>query len=224
MKAFVLLLAFSCPIFGQSIRPRQVEISPDKVEIDKPNIELSDAFHKAAERSMSKSKVSKKLNFSIKVPELSGKLNWVLPKSKTKLSDTYGTRHGRHAGIDAPTPVGTPVYACGTGTVVKSFCDQKNGNLICVETNVNGCVYRVTTIHASRNLVKKGQQVQAGQVIQLSGNKGHSTGPHAHIKVEKKIGDRFKTINPQNAPWDVELQAKRRIPKSTHKRLKKRRR
>lgn len=224
MKALVMVLAFICPVFGQSIRPRQVEISPDKVEIEQPTIQLSDAFHKAAEKSVSKSKVPKKLSFSIKVPNLSGKLNWVLPKAKNQLSDTFGTRHGKHAGIDAPTPVGTPVYACGNGTVVKSLCDRKNGYLICVETKLNGCVYRVTTIHASRNLVRKGQMVQAGQVIQLSGNKGHSTGPHAHIKVEQKIGDKFKTINPQNAPWDVELHSKRRTPKSNHKFHKKRRR
>jgi murein DD-endopeptidase MepM/ murein hydrolase activator NlpD len=222
MKALVLILAFICPVFGQS-RPRLVEVTPDKVEIDQPKIQLSDAFHKAAESFASKAKDVKKLNFSLKVPNLAGKLNWVLPKTQNKLSDTFGTRHGKHKGVDAPTPVGTPVYSCGNGTVVKALCDRRNGNLVCVETKVNGCVYRVTTIHASRNTVTIGQKVNAGQVIQLSGNKGHSTGPHAHVKVEKKIGDKFITINPQTAPWDVELLSKRRIPKSNHHAKKRKR-
>jgi murein DD-endopeptidase MepM/ murein hydrolase activator NlpD len=39
--------------------------------------------------------------------------------------------------------------------------------------------------HASRLLVRDGDEVAAGQVIVLSGNTGRSTAPHLHFEVRR---------------------------------------
>ena len=47
--------------------------------------------------------------------------------------------------------------------------------------------YRTMYGHASRLLVTAGDQIDAGQVIALSGTTGRSTAPHLHF--EKRRGD-----------------------------------
>jgi murein DD-endopeptidase MepM/ murein hydrolase activator NlpD len=39
--------------------------------------------------------------------------------------------------------------------------------------------------HASRLIVVEGDDVQAGQVIALSGNSGRSTAPHLHFEIRR---------------------------------------
>ena len=47
--------------------------------------------------------------------------------------------------------------------------------------------------HASKLLVKKGQEVYRGQAIGKIGTTGRSTGPHLHFEIRKYK----KAINPQ---------------------------
>jgi murein DD-endopeptidase MepM/ murein hydrolase activator NlpD len=46
--------------------------------------------------------------------------------------------------------------------------------------------------HASRVLVVEGDDIQAGQVIALSGSSGRSTAPHLHFEIRRD----GKTLDP----------------------------
>lgn len=88
-----------------------------------------------------------------------------------------------HHGMDFKTPVGTPIKAPWAGTVTQTNWNWgANGN--CVEIAfANGTTGKF--LHLSENKVKAGDRVTAGAVIALSGNTGHSTGPHLHYQLEK---------------------------------------
>ena len=63
-----------------------------------------------------------------------------------------------------------------------------NGN--CVEVRHSDGVL-AKYLHLSENKVEPGDRVSAGDVLALSGNTGHSTGPHLHYQLNdgKKVVD-----------------------------------
>jgi murein DD-endopeptidase MepM/ murein hydrolase activator NlpD len=84
--------------------------------------------------------------------------------------------------FDIAVPVGTPVKTTMDGKVVHAgWNDQGYGNLVIVE---NGS-YRTYYAHLSSIPVAVGDQVEAGTIVGLSGNTGHSTGPHLHYEIRK---------------------------------------
>jgi len=86
-----------------------------------------------------------------------------------------------HDGIDYGLPLGTPVLAAGSGTVIASGWDTTGfGNRIEIDMG-NG----IDTLygHLSSLGVAVGQTVSAGQQIGLSGSTGNSSGPHLHFSV-----------------------------------------
>jgi len=94
-----------------------------------------------------------------------------------------------HAGIDLGVKSGTPVYATGSGTVVRAGRNGGYGNMVEIR-HVNGLKTRYA--HLSRIFVKEGQKVAAGQKIAASGSTGRSTGPHLHYEVR----DGKTAVNP----------------------------
>ena len=88
-----------------------------------------------------------------------------------------------HHGMDFKTPVGTPIKAPWAGVVTQANWNWgANGN--CIEIAfANGNTGKF--LHLSENKVKAGDRITAGEVIALSGNTGHSTGPHLHYQLEK---------------------------------------
>jgi murein DD-endopeptidase MepM/ murein hydrolase activator NlpD len=90
--------------------------------------------------------------------------------------------HAGHMAFDIAVPVGTPVKTTMDGKVVYAgWNTQGYGNLVIVE---NGS-YRTYYAHLSSIPVSVGAQVAAGSVIGLSGNTGHSTGPHLHYEIRQ---------------------------------------
>ena len=90
--------------------------------------------------------------------------------------------HGYNA-VDLAAPVGTPIYASAAGTVIISLngiWNQGYGNYIVV-SHPNGT--QTLYAHASKLLVKVGQQVKQGDMIALVGSTGKSTGPHLHFEI-----------------------------------------
>jgi murein DD-endopeptidase MepM/ murein hydrolase activator NlpD len=85
-----------------------------------------------------------------------------------------------HPGIDIAVPVGSPVRASGGGTVTAAGYEADYGLFVLLR-HPSG--YETMYGHTSRLLAAEGDQVQAGQVIGLSGNSGRSTAPHLHFEI-----------------------------------------
>lgn len=111
-----------------------------------------------------------------------------------RISSGYGWRSGGfHAGLDIAAPTGTPVLASDSGVVVFSGWDGGYGNAVVI---FHGHYY-TRYAHNSRNLVKKGQAVNKGQVIAHVGSTGISTGSHLHFEI--RTGSMYgSTLNPLN--------------------------
>jgi murein DD-endopeptidase MepM/ murein hydrolase activator NlpD len=114
-------------------------------------------------------------------PRLRGDLEWPL---RGVLYTRFG-RKGRdvHDGIDLAAPLGTPIRAARSGTVIYAG-EQRGYGLIAIIEHANG----LTTLYAhNRELkVKTGQRVSDGQVIATVGESGRTTGPHLHFEVRKE--------------------------------------
>lgn len=87
-----------------------------------------------------------------------------------------------HPGVDIAIPVGTPVRASGGGTVTAAGYDTDYGFFVLLR-HPSG--YETMYGHTSRLLAAEGDEVQAGQVIGLSGNSGRSTAPHLHFEIRR---------------------------------------
>lgn len=85
-----------------------------------------------------------------------------------------------HPGIDIAVPIGTPIRASGGGTVSAAGYDPDYGLFVLLR-HPSG--YETMYGHTSRLLAAEGDDVQAGQVIGLSGNSGRSTAPHLHFEI-----------------------------------------
>ncbi len=87
-----------------------------------------------------------------------------------------------HQGLDYPAPKGTPIRATSQGTI--SFIGVQNGygKVIFIEHD-NG--YSTVYAHQSRfkNGLKKGVDIEQGQIIGYVGSTGTSSGPHLHYEL-----------------------------------------
>lgn len=97
-----------------------------------------------------------------------------------------GKREG-HPGVDLTAPIGTPIYASGTGVVTRSGWVNGYGQFI--EIN-HGNGYLTRYGHASRLFVKVGEKVSAGEEIAKVGCTGRCTGPHLHYEIVSNDGVR----------------------------------
>ncbi len=88
-----------------------------------------------------------------------------------------------HRGIDISARPGNTVVAADGGYVVHVGRDNGGyGNHLMIN---HGNGYETLYAHLSVILVEPGQSVRRGQPIGLSGNSGHSTGPHLHFELRQ---------------------------------------
>ncbi len=88
-----------------------------------------------------------------------------------------------HNGIDWSLPAGTPVLAVDAGKVIVRKSDPEGfGNYVKVQHEWGQTLYA----HLTEFKIRKNQNVQAGQVLGLSGNTGFSTGAHLHFGMRVK--------------------------------------
>lgn len=107
--------------------------------------------------------------------------DWCYLLRKSKVISPYGGRGGRHhSGTDIKSFRNDSVRAVFDGTVVMAGPFSGYGNCVQIR-HMNG----LTTLysHNSRNLVKAGDQVTAGQVVALEGRTGRATTDHVHFEV-----------------------------------------
>lgn len=92
-------------------------------------------------------------------------------------------RRRAHHGVDYAAPKGTPVYAIGSGKVIKKAY-QKNGAGYYLKIRHNS-TYTTSYMHLSGYAkgLKEGDFVKQKQVIGYVGSTGLSTGPHLDFRV-----------------------------------------
>lgn len=112
---------------------------------------------------------------------------WAYPLPGAKVISTYGRRDGRqHTGTDLKTKADDNILAAFDGEVVFSAKYAGYGNLIRIK---HPCGLETYYSHNSKNLVKVGDYVRAGQVIALTGRTGRATTEHLHF--ETRINGKY---------------------------------
>ncbi|UGB33390.1 peptidoglycan DD-metalloendopeptidase family protein [Metabacillus sp. B2-18] len=106
---------------------------------------------------------------------------WVQPVNGT-ITDTFGTRHGKHKGIDIAAPEGEEIVSVSAGKVTKSYYSDSYGNVVFIE-HPEG--YETVYAHLSKRNVEEGETVKKGQVVGIIGNTGISTGTHLHFELHE---------------------------------------
>ena len=151
-----------------------VSILGDKADIEETeeDMKLDNAFEK-----------SPTLKWNLERME---KERWAYPLPGAKVISPYGGKR-RHSGVDLKTKPNDEILAAFDGVVTRSSPYAGYGNCIVIRHD-NG----IETLysHQSKNLVKVGDKVKAGQVIGLTGRTGRATTEHLHFETLFK-GRRF---------------------------------
>jgi murein DD-endopeptidase MepM/ murein hydrolase activator NlpD len=102
---------------------------------------------------------------------------------------------GQHKGTDFAVPEGTMVYAMTDGLVThagwENLADPKQGFGLRVRQQIkesNGKMFTLVYAHLQTLYVQAGWQVVRGDRIGISGNTGHSSGPHLHVEMVDSVG------------------------------------
>lgn len=109
------------------------------------------------------------------------KQHWAYPLPDAKVISPYGDRGGRgHSGVDIKTKANDEVLAAFDGIVERSGPYFGYGNYIVIR---HAYGFSTCYSHQSKNFVKAGQKVKAGEVIGLTGQTGRATTPHLHFEI-----------------------------------------
>lgn len=90
---------------------------------------------------------------------------------------------GRHTGIDIRAPRGSKIKTLLAGEVIETGYARGYGRLVTIKHEDGS---EVIYAHMTKILSKKGQSVQAGDIIGLVGSTGNSSGNHVHFEVRDK--------------------------------------
>ncbi len=94
--------------------------------------------------------------------------------------DPISNQQEYHEGLDIAVWYNTPVLATAPGKV--TFVGWNGGYGLSVEVN-HGHGHTTYYAHLNKSKVSKGDKVEKGDIIALTGNSGRSTGPHLHYEV-----------------------------------------
>lgn len=98
-----------------------------------------------------------------------------------------------HSGIDIGAPMGAPVVAAGSGTIVSAGWIGGYGKTIIIQHNG---VHQTLYGHLSEVFVQPGQRIEQGTVIGRVGSTGNSTGPHLHFESRMSTADGWVAVDP----------------------------
>jgi len=113
-----------------------------------------------------------------------------------------------HTGIDIPVKIGTPVYAAGPGRINwagyglyrgTEDTDDPYGLAIVIRHDFGYQGQTLYTVygHLSRIDVSRGEHVESGDQLGLSGATGNVTGPHLHFEVRIGKNNFSRSRNPE---------------------------
>lgn len=134
------------------------------------------------------------------------------PFDPSRISYGYGNAPGYggwHNGIDFSAAQGTPLRATVSGTIRNNDAGAVDGAGVDISTPDG---YMARMWHVSKFLVPNGSQVNAGDVVALSGGArgswgaGNSTGAHLHWGIAQgRKGNNWNWVNPASlnpVPFD----------------------
>jgi murein DD-endopeptidase MepM/ murein hydrolase activator NlpD len=115
-----------------------------------------------------------------------------------------------HSGMDIKIPVGTPIIAAGPGIVTwagyglfagRYDPDDPYGKAVMIRHSFGyqGALLYTVYAHLDQVFVEQDQQVEAGDLLGLSGQTGITSGPHLHFEVRLDDSGQgfFSTRNPE---------------------------
>ena len=111
------------------------------------------------------------------------------PINGARISSGYGARKHpilgytkMHKGIDFAAPMGTPIFAAGSGTITYYGTKGGYGNFVQIRHTPD---YSTAYGHASRFVknLRVGSKVKQGDIVAYVGSTGRSTGPHLHYEI-----------------------------------------
>ncbi|GEA18289.1 peptidoglycan DD-metalloendopeptidase family protein [Moorella sp. E306M] len=108
------------------------------------------------------------------------------------ITSGFGWRDNEfHHGLDIAGKVGDKIRAAWSGVVTFSgWGNGIYGNMVKLD---HGNGLETVYAHNSRNLVKVGEYVRAGEPVAEVGGTGNATGPHLHFEIR----ERGKAVNPE---------------------------
>lgn len=114
-----------------------------------------------------------------------------------------------HTGVDIPVRRGTPVFSAGSGKVIwtgyglyrgiQNDLSDPYGKAVVIKHDFGYQGQNLFTVygHLQQIDVIKGQWIENGEYLGLSGETGRVTGPHLHFEIRVGESDFFETYNPE---------------------------
>lgn len=115
-----------------------------------------------------------------------GDRDWAYPLPDAHVISPYGGRRN-HAGVDIKTKPNDNIRAAFDGIVTRACTYFGYGKCIVIKHKYG---FETLYSHQSKNFVKVGDRVKAGQVIGLTGRTGRATTEHLHFETHF-MGRRF---------------------------------
>lgn len=117
-----------------------------------------------------------------------GRSHWAYPLPGSHVISPYGGKR-HHGGVDIKTRPNDKILAAFDGVVTRACSYFGYGNCIVIR---HAYGFETLYSHQSKNFVRVGQRVKAGEVIGLTGRTGRATTEHLHFEVSCK----GKRMNP----------------------------
>lgn len=144
-------------------------------------------------------------HFYFSRPILADEVNW--PQADYRYGGVF-FEDIIHTGVDISVPRGTPVLASGSGKIVwagygflSGYYDETDPYGIAVlirhDFGFQGAALYTVYGHLERVDVIKGQRVETGTMLGLSGETGKTSGPHLHFEVRLEEEGVLTTRNPE---------------------------
>ena len=183
IKTFVISALFvltAVPAMAQDLLARQAPVDRKMKIADTISMETN--YTLAVEETMEEwqntfSRHTKSLPESFKI-DLT---HFCMPTPSRVITSNFGARWGRmHKGLDIKVYVGDTIRAAWSGKVrIVKYEAAGYGKYVVIQ-HYNGL--ETIYAHMSKQLVREGETVRAGEPIGLGGNTGRSTGSHLHFE------------------------------------------